>query len=81
MMHGEGGYNIMLKKKEILENAYPVGSIVELICMEGESAMPQGLKGRVTFVDDAGQIHVNWDNHSSLALLDGVDEFKLIKRA
>ena len=37
--------------------------------------MPPGLKGKVDMVDDAGQIHVNWENGSSLALVPGVDSF------
>lgn len=40
--------------------------------------MPSGLKGKVCYVDDAGQIHVNWENGSSLAVLPGVDSFHKI---
>jgi len=36
--------------------------------MNGETQMPFGLEGEVTHVDDIGQIHVNWDNGSTLAL-------------
>jgi hypothetical protein len=35
--------------------------------------------GKVDFVDDTGQIHVLWDNGSSLALTCGVDKFKAFK--
>lgn len=37
--------------------------------------MPDGLKGKVDFVDDAGQIHVSWENGRSLALIPGADSF------
>ena len=47
---------------EILKKRYPVGSCICLDHMEGEQGMPDGLKGKVDFVDDAGQIHVNWEN-------------------
>ena len=36
--------------------------------MEGEPQMPDGLRGKVTHVDDIGQVHVRWENGSSLAL-------------
>lgn len=39
--------------------------------------MSPGLKGKVDMVDDAGQIHVNWENGSSLALVPGVDSFHI----
>ena len=39
--------------------------------------MPPGLKGKVDMVDDAGQIHVNWENGSSLALVPAVDSFHI----
>lgn len=56
---------------------YPPGTEVTLNSMEGESHMPPGLKGKVDMVDDAGQIHVNWENGSSLALVPGVDSFHI----
>ena len=40
--------------------------------------MTPGLKGKVAMVDDAGQIHVNWENGSSLAVIPGVDKFHKI---
>lgn len=33
----------------------------------------------VNYVDDAGQIHGNWQSGGSLALIIGVDEFEVIK--
>lgn len=37
-----------------------------------------GKTGIVTDIDGAGQIHVLWENGSTLALIPGVDEFKAI---
>ena len=54
-----------------MRRRYPPGTEVTLNSMEGESHMPPGLKGKVDMVDDAGQIHVNWENGSSLALGSG----------
>lgn len=56
-----------MKLKEIRE-MYPEGTQIVLTEMAGESQMPYGLKGTVKFVDDAGQIHMSWENGSSLAL-------------
>lgn len=37
-----------------------------------------GTKGTVNFVDDMGTIHMKWENGSTLGLIDGIDEFKII---
>lgn len=57
---------------------YPKGSIVILDSMYGEQQMPKGLKGIVDEVDDIGQIHVKWENGSSLALNVEVDSFRKV---
>lgn len=55
-----------------------LGKTVELIFMDDPQAPPVGTRGKVVFVDDAGQIHVKWDNGSSLALIPEVDKFKIV---
>lgn len=65
------------RKLEWLRKQYPEGTEVGLGFMD-EPGMPSGLKGKVTFVDDAGQIHVSWENRRSLALIPGVDSFHKI---
>lgn len=45
--------------------------------MVGEEQMPSGLKGQVKFIDDQAQIHVQWENGSSLALVPLVDRFEV----
>ena len=64
--------------KEIRE-MYPEGTQIVLKEMRGESQMPYGLKGTVKFVDDAGQIHMKWENGSSLALNINEDTFERSK--
>ena len=60
----------MMTRTEIdrIKEDYPPGSHVKLIEMKGEPQMLYGLKGTVRAIDDIGQIHVNWENGSTLAL-------------
>ena len=62
-----------------LKETYKAGVKIRLTNMYGEPQMTEGLEGTVDFVDDAGQIHVNWNNGSSLALIVGADSFEVIK--
>ena len=41
-------------------------------------AVPSNTIGTVDFVDDIGTIHINWENGSSLGLIEGKDEFVII---
>ncbi len=54
------------------------GTKIKLINMHFEPQMPYGLLGTVEFIDDANQIHVKWENGSSLALVPEVDQFEII---
>ena len=69
----------MSEKAKQLRNIYKAGVRVRLTNMDGEPQMPQGLEGKVDFVDDAGQIHVKWKNGSTLALIEGVDKFEIVE--
>ena len=60
---------------EYLRRKYPPGTQLQLNCMEDEMAVPPGSMGTVECIDDAGQIHMNWDCGRSLALIPGVDSF------
>ncbi len=64
---------------EKLREMYPEGTKIILQEMQGESQMPYGLKGTVTHVDDAGQIHMRWENRSNLALDVEVDTFQKVE--
>lgn len=64
---------------EKLREMYPEGTKIILQEMRDESRMAKGLKGTVTHVDDAGKIHMKWENGSSLALNVEVDTFKKIE--
>ena len=57
-----------------IRKRYPAGSRIELEYMN-EQGMQPGLKGIVKSVDDAGQLHMIWENGRSLALVPGADRF------
>ena len=66
-------------KVKQLRERYPKGTRVQLISMEDPYApVPPGTEGEVAFVDDAGSIHMKWDNGSSLALIPGEDSFRVL---
>ena len=69
------------EETEILRGRYPAGTRVRLDSMEDSQAPAVGTEGTVRYVDDAGQIHVAWDNGSSLAvLLDVGDRISIVGR-
>lgn len=72
----------MLSRKEIerIREKYPKGTPIHLHNMEGETAVPPGSRGIVDHVDDIGQIHMKWENGSSLALDTEEDRFDIITR-
>lgn len=72
----------LLYQKKLVESMrekYPPGTRVEVIslCNEEEHLKP-GMKGTVVGVDDQPALLVHWDNGSSLSLLIGRDQFRVI---
>ena len=56
---------------------YPPGSRIILEHMDDPYApVESGTRGTVQVVDDAGQIHMVWDNGRTLAVVPGVDTFR-----
>lgn len=70
-----------MTKEEILgiKEVFKEGMGVYLYEMQGEPNMFD-LKGEVLYVDDIGQVHVRWENGSSLALNVNCDSYKLLER-
>ena len=69
--------------KEILEQLrrrYPEGTRIELIRMDDpyNKKLGPGSKGTVRFVDAAGTLQMDWDCGSSLGLIPGEDDFRVI---
>lgn len=61
------------KELEKIRKEYPIGTMVQLISMRDAQAPPAGTIGEVQFVDDAGGVHIHWQNGSSLAVIPDVD--------
>ena len=63
---------------EQIKNKYPKGTKIESIKMNDTQAPPTGTVGTVDYVDDIGTIHMIWETGSTLGLVEGEDEFKII---
>lgn len=64
------------KEIEKIRQEYPAGTKVQLISMRDAQAPPAGTIGEVQFVDDAGSVHMRWENGSGLAFIPEVDEVR-----
>lgn len=66
---------------EYARRHYPVGTKIRLLAMNDPyDPVPPGTIGTVTCVDDAGQLHMDWQNGRTLALVPGVDSFEVLER-
>ena len=62
-----------------LRERYPAGTRIRLMHMNDPFApVTSGTTGSVAYIDDAGSIHMKWDNGRSLALIPDVDDFEVI---
>lgn len=62
---------------ERMQKLYPEGTRLVLNSMNDPYApVPPGTRGTVDFVDDAGQIHMKWDNGRTLAIVPSEDDFR-----
>ncbi len=65
---------------------YPAGTRLRLVrfapsdWVDDNQAVPAGTQGDVTFVDDMGTIHVQWNNGSTLGLTER-DQFEVVTAA
>jgi len=56
-----------------------IGDRVEMIQMKDEhSPIEPGSKGTVVHIDGIGQLHIDWDNGRTLAIIPEEDSFKII---
>ncbi|WP_250277603.1 DUF4314 domain-containing protein [[Clostridium] colinum] len=71
--------NTIEKQTEQQQTSYNIGDTIILEEMVGEN-LPNGLKGVIKSVDDIGQIHIAWENGSSLAIDPKIDKFEIIQK-
>ena len=64
---------------EMLRAKYPKGTRICLIHMNDPQPVPSGTIGEVALIDDAGNIHMIWQNGRSLAIIEGIDDFEIIE--
>lgn len=61
-----------------LKDKYKKGQRVRLIRMDYEEPVNSGTLGIIFGIDDLGQIIVEWDCGSELALIPELDEFEIL---
>jgi hypothetical protein len=54
------------------------GRRIRIYEMADPQAVPSGTMGTITHVDGIGQIHVKWDNGSTLAVVPEEDKYEII---
>lgn len=72
----------MLKDKDVIKikEMYPSGTRIRLNHMDDPyHPVNDGALGTVDHVDDAGQIHMKWDDGGGLALIPNEDNFEIIE--
>ena len=63
---------------KLIKEKYAIGMKIELIKMYDLYGLAPGTRGTIIGVDDSGKILMNWETGSSLSLIVGVDEFKVL---
>lgn len=62
-----------------IREKYVKGTKIELVKMYDLIApVPTGTLGIVQYVDDIGTVHIKWETGSTLGLVVGIDEFKVL---
>ena len=62
-----------------LRERYPAGTRIRLNHMDDPYArIPPGTTDSVDYIDDAGNVHMKWDNGRMLSLIPGEDDFTII---
>ena len=70
-------FGVDAKMLKQLREEYPEGTRVILESLDDPyRKIPEGTRGGVKFVDDAGQLHTEWEGYGTLALICGVDSWR-----
>ena len=67
------------RNAKMAKEIYPPGTRIKLLCMNDPyHPVPSGTRGTVESVDDAGTLHMKWDNGRSLGVVYGEDDFRTL---
>ena len=69
---------ISKEERQRLREKYKPGTRVEILHMDDIQAPPAGTRGVIRGVDDAGDLLITWDTGSTLKLIIGVDDFRVV---
>lgn len=64
---------------EKIKGKYKTGMIIKLKVMLDPLPVEPGTIGKVKFVDDEGQIFMDWNNGRTLPLVPDLDEFTILE--
>jgi hypothetical protein len=56
-----------------------IGTRIRLIKMNDPFPVPSGTLGTIDHIDDMNNIHVKWENGSTLSLIYGEDQFEILE--
>ena len=81
MLHRQSTHKPLNQEEiQVIKDKYLTGTKIKLIKMyDPFTPPPSNTIGIVDFVDDIGQIHIKWNNGSTLALVPDLDEFEVLE--
>ncbi len=70
--------SLMLSIYLSMEKTLLIGKRIRINHMDDMLPVPDGTEGTITWIDDMGQIQVKWDNGSTLAVIEEIDDFDIL---
>ena len=62
-----------------MEKTLLIGRRIRMNHMDDMLPVPDGTEGTITGIDDIGQIQVQWDNGSTLSVIEEIDDYEILK--
>jgi len=62
-----------------MEKTLLIGRRIRINHMDDMLPVPDGTEGTITGIDDIGQIQVQWDNGSTLSVIEEIDDYEILK--